>query len=114
MLEAGTLSGHMRLFPYHYRGATMLELWMMSCQVNSHISFPRYDALLQEKEEVEEAFESFKQDVMLTREGNASKEIRVLKKVIKNLEVSDCQPNCTHQLLLFDLFFIFERPVRGL
>ena len=51
------------------------------------LHFPRYDALLQEKEEVEEAFESFKQEVMLTREGNASKEIRVLKKVIKNLEV---------------------------
>ena len=51
------------------------------------LPLPRYDALLQEKEEVEEAFESFKQEVMLTREGNASKEIRVLKKVIKNLEV---------------------------
>ena len=101
-----------RFFPYHYRGATMLEHWMLT------ITFPpsRYDALLQEKEEVEEAFESFKQDVMLTREGNASKEIRVLKKVIKNLEVSDYQSCCTHQLLLSDLFFIFERvwePVNG-
>ena len=47
----------------------------------------RYDALLQEKEELEEAFQSFKQEVMLTREGNASKEIRILKKVIRNLEV---------------------------
>jgi len=42
---------------------------------------------LQEKEELEEVFQSFKQEVMLTREGNASKEIRILKKVIRNLEV---------------------------
>jgi len=41
MIEGGALSGHMRFFPYHYRGATMLELWMMSCQVNSHISSPK-------------------------------------------------------------------------
>ena len=47
----------------------------------------RYDALLQEKEELEEVFESFKQDIMLTQEGAACKEIRILKKVIKNLEV---------------------------
>ena len=47
----------------------------------------RYDALLQEKEELEEEFESFKQDMMLTQQGAANKEIRILKKVIKNLEV---------------------------
>ena len=47
----------------------------------------RYEAVLQEKEELEEAFESFKQEMMLTQEGAASKEIRILKKVIKNLEV---------------------------
>ena len=52
------------------------------------VSCFRYDALLQEKEELEEAFESFKQEMMLTQEGAASKEIRILKKVIKNLEVS--------------------------
>ena len=54
----------------------------------SSINFvSRYDALLQEKEELEEAFESFKQEMMLTQEGAASKEIKILKKVIKNLEV---------------------------
>ena len=58
------------------------------------ISYFRYDALLQEKEELEEAFESFKQEMMLTQEGAASKEIRILKKVIKNLEVDK---NCMHQ-----------------
>ena len=51
------------------------------------LSFIRYEAVLQEKEELEEAFESFKQEMMLTQEGVASKEIRILKKVIKNLEV---------------------------
>ena len=51
------------------------------------LSFIRYEAVLQEKEELEEAFESFKQEMMLTQEGAASKEIRILKKVIKNLEV---------------------------
>ena len=45
---------------------------------------------MQEKEELEEAFETFKQEVTHTREGNASKEIRILKKVIKNLEARPC------------------------
>ena len=48
-----------------------------------------YDALLREKEEMEEAFEAFKQDMMLTQQGAAGKEIRILKKVIKNLEVRE-------------------------
>ena len=52
-----------------------------------------YDALLQEKEDLEEAFEAFRQEVTLTRQGNASKELRILKKVIKNLEV------CSHTVL---------------
>ena len=47
----------------------------------------RYDALLHEKEELEEAFESFRQEIMLTRDGTAAKETRLLKKVIRNLEV---------------------------
>ena len=59
----------------------------------------RYDALLQEKEELEEAFESFKQEMMLTQEGAASKEIRILKKVIKNLEVGEKKEGITHQSL---------------
>lgn len=56
-----------------------------------------YDALLQEKEELEEAFQSFKQEVMLTREGNASKEIRILKKVIRNLEEDIMKERTKHQ-----------------
>ena len=59
----------------------------MCTTVQCCFSFFRYDALLREKEEQEEAFESFKHDVMLTQQGAASKEIRMLKKVIKNLEV---------------------------
>ena len=56
----------------------------------------RYDALLQEKEELEEGFEAFRQEVVLTRQGNASKELRILKKVIKNLEV------CSHMAACWD------------
>jgi len=52
---------------------------------------------LQEKEELEEAFQSFKQEVMLTREGNASKEIRILKKVIRNLEEDIMKERTKHQ-----------------
>ena len=54
----------------------------------------RYDALLQEKEELEATFDTYRREVMHTREGNASKEIRVLKKVIKNLEVSPLSLAC--------------------
>ena len=46
-----------------------------------------YDALLQEKEQLEEAFEDFKCQVVHSQDRKGSKEIRVLKKVIKNLEV---------------------------
>ena len=63
------------------------------------ISYFRYDALLQEKEELEEAFESFKQEMMLTQEGAASKEIRILKKVIKNLEVDKKKLHAPNSLL---------------
>ena len=53
-----------------------------------------YDALLREKENLEEAFEAFRQEVMITRQGNASKELRILKKVIKNLEVCVAMKSC--------------------
>lgn len=46
---------------------------------------------------MEEAFEAFRQEVMLTREGSASKEIRVLKKVIKNLEEDILKERTKHQ-----------------
>lgn len=49
--------------------------------------FNSYDALLQEKEQLEEAFEEFKCQVVHSQDRKGSKEIRVLKKVIKNLEV---------------------------
>ena len=42
---------------------------------------------MQEKEQLEEAFEEFKCQVAHSQDRKGSKEIRVLKKVIKNLEV---------------------------
>eukprot|EP00118_Oscarella_pearsei_P029215 m.3929 g.3929 ORF g.3929 m.3929 type:complete len:526 (+) comp9991_c0_seq1:95-1672(+) len=45
-----------------------------------------YEDLLKEKEELEEAFDKFRHDVKLSQAGNASKEVQVLKKVIRNLE----------------------------
>ena len=48
-----------------------------------------YDELLREKEELDVAFERFQLDVKHTQTGNAAKEIRVLKKVINNLEVNN-------------------------
>ena len=50
--------------------------------------FNSYDALLQEKEQLEEAFEDLKSQVVHSQDRKGSKEIRVLKKVIKNLEVN--------------------------
>ena len=51
------------------------------------LRFNSYDALLQEKEQLEEAFEDYKSQVVHSQDRKGSKEIRVLKKVIKNLEV---------------------------
>ncbi len=73
-----------------YRESKLSIVFLNCCHllhVSLSLSCIRYDALLQEKEELEEAFESFKQEMLLTQEGAASKEIRILKKVIKNLEV---------------------------
>ena len=49
--------------------------------------FYRYDELLREKEELEAAYGKFQLEVKHSQTGNATKEIRVLKKVIHNLEV---------------------------
>ena len=58
-----------------------------------------YDALLQEKKELEEEFERLQQEVKPVREGSQSKEMSVLKKVIKNLEV--CITNrCNDETML--------------
>lgn len=47
----------------------------------------RFESLAHEKEELEEAFEMFKQDIALTTKGTTSKEMKILKNVVKNLEV---------------------------
>lgn len=56
-----------------------------------------YDALLQEKEQLEEAFEDFKCQVVHSQDRKGSKEIRVLKKVIKNLEEELLRERSKHQ-----------------
>ena len=51
------------------------------------VLFRSYDALLQEKRELEEDFERLQQEAKPMKEGNQTKELAILKKVIKNLEV---------------------------
>lgn len=77
------------------------ELERYKKQGQKHTAMTRlqkdYDALLREKENLEEAFEAFRQEVMITRQGNASKELRILKKVIKNLEGDILKERTRHQ-----------------
>ena len=54
----------------------------------------RNEALLQEKEELAELFEAFKSEVMLSRDGAAAKQIKILKQAIRNLEVCVCVRAC--------------------
>ena len=58
--------------------------------------FFRNEALLQEKEELEELFEAFKSEVMLSRDGAAAKQIKILKQAIRNLEVCVRACVCVH------------------
>lgn len=48
----------------------------------------RNDKLAKEKMEIEKTFETFQREVKHTSKANTAKEIRVLKKVVQNLEVS--------------------------
>ena len=52
------------------------------------IFFYRYDSLLVEKEELENAYEELQQEIEEGRVGDGDKQIRALKRVINNLEVS--------------------------
>ena len=52
------------------------------------IYFYRYDSLLVEKEELENAYEELQQEIEEGRVGDGDKQIRALKRVINNLEVS--------------------------
>ena len=47
----------------------------------------RYDALVQEKEDLEEEFESFRHEVEVANVGSTSREVRAAQKIIHNLEV---------------------------
>lgn len=49
----------------------------------------RLDNLLNEKENVEREFNAFQREVKHSSLADTAKEIRVLKKVIKNLEVTE-------------------------
>lgn len=51
-------------------------------QLQEEISFLR-----QAKMQVEEDFLSYKHEVALLQEGKSSKDVKILRKVIKNLEV---------------------------
>lgn len=46
----------------------------------------RYDKLKEEKEEIEEAFIEYRREIERTSKADITKEIKVLKKIIKNLE----------------------------
>ncbi|KAL5463241.1 hypothetical protein EMCRGX_G032121 [Ephydatia muelleri] len=56
-----------------------------------------YDALLQEKRELEEDFERLQQEAKPMKEGNQTKELAILKKVIKNLEEDLLKERSKHQ-----------------
>ena len=51
--------------------------------------------LTQAKKQIEEDFLSYKREVALLREGNSTKEVKVLKKVVRNLEVCTNVRACT-------------------
>ena len=45
------------------------------------------ESLAQEKEDLEEVLATFKQDIALSNKETVNKEMKILKKVVKNLEV---------------------------
>lgn len=57
----------------------------------------RYRALRREKEELEEAFLQYRRELKQTSEGQAIKEIRILKSVVKNLEEELLKEKTKHQ-----------------
>ena len=59
----------------------------LSLSLSLFLSFHRYQQLLKEKEELEEAFLTFRQEIRHSEKADVSKEMRVLKAVIGNLEV---------------------------
>lgn len=54
------------------------------------IIFSRLDNLLSEKENLEKEYDAFQREVKHSGLADTAKEIKVLKKVIKNLEVIAC------------------------
>lgn len=49
----------------------------------------RYDALLQEKEDLEEEFEAFRHEVEALSAGSTAREVRAVQKIVHNLEVGE-------------------------
>jgi coiled-coil domain-containing protein 61 len=58
-----------------------------------------YDLILQEKEELEELFEAFKNEVTLSRDGTAAKQIKILKQAVRNLEAELAKEKSKYQRL---------------
>ena len=56
-----------------------------------------YEDLLQEKQNLEDAFLNFRREVKNTTKGSAVKEIRVLKNVVRNLEEELVNEKRKHQ-----------------
>lgn len=63
------------------------ENWMKNFYLSKIWSF-RNDKVAKEKMEIEKKFEAFQREVKHTSKANTAKEIRVLKKVVQNLEVT--------------------------
>ena len=53
--------------------------------------------MLREKQELEEEFERLQQEAKPTKEGNQTKEMAILKKVINNLEEDLLKEKSKHQ-----------------
>jgi coiled-coil domain-containing protein 61 len=78
----------------------MVQLARFSCTITLVLvltGYFSYDGLLQEKEELEVAFERLQLDVKHSQTGNAVKEIRVLKKIINDLETDLLKERSQHQ-----------------
>ena len=61
-----------------------------------HLNFS-YEDLLQEKQNLEDAFLNFRREVKNTTKGSAVKEVRVLKNVVRNLEEELLNEKRKHQ-----------------
>ena len=77
--------------------SVVLLKWYVSLPWFDFILYCSYDRLLQEKEDTEADFIQYKRELKNTTKGNATKEIRILKNLVKNLEEELMKEKTKHQ-----------------